>query len=325
MTTKNILSESLVSLFENEMDRAELVLAAKAILDKLQKMAEDLAKIEADDVLPLLDGIRSQFGQQFADQLNDASTNGLRQALEAVKTSKDQIGSAINNMEGVVTGEGTNDMAQSDTTGATDDQATQPAGDDGMDTGATDGEQSDMASDGDDTNAENNGNGEDDELASGLSDLLGGEEENSDQGPEGRTKKEESVYPSGAVLSEAARKLAEQSNPDMFLAKQTLAFAKAKKITTMESAQTLARYYGIDVDDIVIALREYVETLKMDKLLSENAKVWAKKALTLKLAVKEGKNIGTLEAYLTTDRLKAANALASGKITEAQCVKLAKI
>jgi hypothetical protein len=119
--------------------------------------------------------------------------------------------------------------------------------------------------------------------------------------------------------------LAEQSNPDMFLAKQTLAFAKAKKITTMESAQTLARYYGIDVDDIVIALREYVETLKMDKLLSENAKVWAKKALTLKLAVKEGKNIGTLEAYLTTDRLKAANALASGKITEAQCVKLAKI
>jgi hypothetical protein len=132
MTKEKILSESLVSLFEDEMDRAELVLAAKAILDKLQKMAEDLAKIEADDVLPLLDGIRSQFGQQFADQLNDASTNGLRQALEAVKTSKDQIGSAINNMQGVVTGQGTNDMAQSDSTGETGDAAA-PAGDTSMD------------------------------------------------------------------------------------------------------------------------------------------------------------------------------------------------
>jgi hypothetical protein len=324
MTKKKILSESLVSLFENEMDRAELVLAAKAILDKLQKMAEDLAKIEADDVLPLLDGIRSQFGQQFADQLNDASTNGLRQALEAVKTSKDQIGSAINNMEGVVTGQGTNDMAQSDTTGATDDQAAVPAGDtSGVDNTVA---PNDQASDGAEDNGDAGGaeGGEEaEDTADALSNLFGGEE-NSDQGPEGRTKKE-SVYPTGAVLSEAARKLAEQENPDEFLAKQTFAFAKAKNITTMESAQVVAKHYGIDVEDIVSALREYVETIKMDKLLGENAKAWAKKALTLKLAVKEGKDIGTLDTYLTADRLKAANALASGKITEAQCIKLAQI
>jgi hypothetical protein len=317
MTKEKILSESLVSLFEDEMDRAELVLAAKAILDKLQKMAEDLAKIEADDVLPLLDGIRSQFGQQFADQLNDASTNGLRQALEAVKTSKDQIGSAINNMQGVVTGQGTNDMAQSDSTGETGDAAA-PAGDTSMDDTVA---PNDQAAAGGDENAEGGDQAED--TADALSNLFGGEE-NSDQGPEGRTKKE-SVYPTGAVLSEAAKKLAEQENPDEFLAKQTLAFAKAKKITTLESAEKVAKYYGVDVEDIVGALREYIETVKMDKLLAENAKAWAKKALTLKLAVKEGKDIGTLETYLTADRLKAANALASGKITEAQCIKLAQI
>jgi hypothetical protein len=315
MTKKIILSESLVSLFEDEMDRAELVLAAKAILDKLQKMAEELAKVEADDVLPLLDGIRSQFGPQFADQLNDAATNGLRQALEAVKTSKEEIGNAINNMQGVVTGEGTNDMAQSDNTGA----AT-PAPVDGSQPAA-----GDIAPQGDATGTDSgNGSTADADLASGLSDLLGGEENNADQGPEGRTKKE-SVYPTGAVLSEAARELMEQANPEEYLAKTTLAFSKAKKISTMESATKIAAYYGIDVDDIVGALREYVEALKMDKLLAENAKAWAKKALTLKLAVKEGQDIGTLDGYLTIDRLKAANALASGKITESQCVKLAKI
>jgi hypothetical protein len=318
MTKKIILSESLVSLFEDEMDRAELVLAAKAILDKLQKMAEELAKVEADDVLPLLDGIRSEFGPQFADQLNDAATNGLRQALEAVKTSKEQIGNAINNMQGVVTGDGSNDMAQSDETG---EQTPAPVG--GNDASAEFGD--DTADQGGDaTGTEGADISSDDDLASGLSDLLGGEENNADQGPEGRTKKE-SVYPTGAVLSEAALRLMEQENPEEFLAKTTLAFAKAKKVTTMESATKVAKYYGIDVDDIVGALREYVEALKMDKLLAENAKAWAKQALTLKLAVKEGKDIGSLHNYLTADRLKAANALASGKITESQCVKLAKI
>jgi hypothetical protein len=145
MTNKTILSESLVSLFEDEMDRAELVLAAKAILDKLQKMAEELAKVEADDVLPLLDGIRSQFGPQFADQLNNAATESLRSALEAVKTSKEQIGSAINNMQGVVTGDGTNDMSQSDDMGAPAPEAAAPAPEGGDASGDMGG--SDMAND----------------------------------------------------------------------------------------------------------------------------------------------------------------------------------
>jgi hypothetical protein len=180
MTNKTILSESLVSLFEDEMDRAELVLAAKAILDKLQKMAEELAKVEADDVLPLLDGIRSQFGPQFADQLNNAATESLRSALEAVKTSKEQIGSAINNMQGVVTGDGTNDMSQSDDMGAPAPEAAAPAPEGGDASGDMGG--SDMANDlgGGDASGTDAGGGD---VADQLSDLLGGEE-NSDQGPE---------------------------------------------------------------------------------------------------------------------------------------------
>jgi hypothetical protein len=320
MTNKTILSESLVSLFEDEMDRAELVLAAKAILDKLQKMAEELAKVEADDVLPLLDGIRSQFGPQFADQLNNAATESLRSALEAVKTSKEQIGSAINNMQGVVTGDGTNDMSQSDDMGAPAPEAAAPAPEGGDASGDMGG--SDMANDlgGGDASGTDAGGGGD--VADQLSDLLGGEE-NSDQGPEGRTKKE-SVYPTGAVVNEAQRQLMEQENPEEFLAKATLAFARVKKISVTESARAHAEYFGIDVEDVVVAVREYVEALKMDKLLAENAKAWAKKTLTLALAMKEGKDVME-SGYLTADRLKAANALASGKITESQCIKLAKI
>jgi hypothetical protein len=308
MTKKITLSESLISLMEDEMDRAELVLAAKAILDKLQNMAEDLAKVEADDVLPLLDGIRSQFGPQFADQLNSAATESLRSALEAVKTAKDQIGQSIQNMQGVVTGEGSNDMATNTGTDAEmQPEPAQPPGSAGVEGVPAEG--------GDQEGA--------DDLANEIDDLLGGEEENVDQGPEGRTKKE-SVYPSGAIVNEAQRFLSEQDNPEEFLAKATLSFVRAKKVSIAESARRHAEYFGIDIEDVVAAVREYVEAIKMDKLLAENAKLWAKQALTLALAMKEGKAVDAA-SYLTADRINAANALASGKITESQCIKLAKI
>ena len=312
MTTKN-LKESLIRLMEDEMDRAELVLAAKAILDKLQDMAEDLAKIEADDVLPLLDGIRSQFGPQYADNLNNAATDTLRSALETVKSAKEKIGQVVQGMQGIVTGDTSNDMAMN---AGTDDEAPADLGGDMSD----DTEQPDASADTDSGDSDDEGA---DQLAGQIDDILGSDEDTGET-PEGRTRKE-SVYPTGAIITEAQRQLMEQAKPEEFLAKATMAFARAKRVSITESAKAHAEYFGIDVEDVVIAVREYVEALKMDKALAENAKQWAKNVLTLRLAMREGQDIGAAEAYLTDDRLKAANALASGKITESQCIKLAKI
>lgn len=313
MTTKN-LKESLIRLMEDEMDRAELVLAAKAILDKLQDMAEDLAKIEADDVLPLLDGIRSQFGPQYAENLNNAATDTLRSALETVKSAKEKIGQVVQGMQGIVTGDNSNDMAMN---AGTDDEAPADLGGDMSDDTAQPDASADIDA------AAVGGDDGSDQLAGQIDDILGSDEDNGEN-PEGRTRKE-SVYSTNAVITEAQRQLMEQANPEEFLAKATMAFARVKQISVTESAKAHADYFGIDVEDVVIAVREYVEALKMDKALAENAKQWAKNVLTLRLAMREGQDIGAAEAYLTDDRLKAANALASGKITESQCIKLAKI
>lgn len=315
MTKKMTLSESLVKLYEDEMDRAELVLAAKAILDKLQNMAEDLAKVEADDVLPLLDGIRTQFGPQFADQLNNAATESLRNALEAVKTSKDQIGQSIQNMQGVVTGDGSNDMATNagtESEGQVDmgaDAGTDDQSQNAPTQGSTGGDQSDAGTD---------------QMADEIDSLLGGEEENTDQGPEGRTKKE-SFLNTGAILSEQAIELLESENPDEVLAKATFKLVRESKVTITTAATQIAESYGVDLEDVTVAVRDFVEAMKLDKLLGENTKMWAKTVLSQKLAMKEGKDVGAIESYLTQERLNAANALACGKITESQCIKLAKI
>ena len=100
-------------LKENEMDQAEIVLATKAVTDELQDMAEKLAKLEATGIMPLLDAIRLNFGQAYADQLSTDATTTLQSVLDSVKLAKDTIGRNIDNMQQIVTGEGPgNDMHQ---------------------------------------------------------------------------------------------------------------------------------------------------------------------------------------------------------------------
>lgn len=111
----------MTKLFENEMDQAEVILAAKSVLDDLQDMAEKLAKTEAEGIMPLLDNIRTLFGPEYAEQLSSDSQTSLRAALDAVQLAKEQIGSNVTNMEQIITGEGPgNDMAQN--LGVPDDQ-----------------------------------------------------------------------------------------------------------------------------------------------------------------------------------------------------------
>lgn len=99
-------------ILENEMDQAEAVLAAKAVTDTLQDMAEKIAKLEANNIMPLLDTIRMNFGPQYSDQLSADATIALQAVLAALKTAKEQIGANIDKMQQVITGEGPgNDMA----------------------------------------------------------------------------------------------------------------------------------------------------------------------------------------------------------------------
>ena len=97
---------------ENEMDQAEAVLAAKSVTDTLQDMAEKIAKLEANNIMPLLDTIRMNFGPEYSDQLSADATTALQAVLTALKAAKEQIGANIDKMQGVITGEApANDMA----------------------------------------------------------------------------------------------------------------------------------------------------------------------------------------------------------------------
>ena len=97
-------------LIESELEKAELVIAIKAITDKLQTMAESLVKIEADDLMPMLDSLKVAFGPQVAEQFNNVATSKLRELVENIRSATDGIGNEIIRLEKAVNGEPTNDM-----------------------------------------------------------------------------------------------------------------------------------------------------------------------------------------------------------------------
>ena len=105
---RSLTLENLRPLMEQDLDQAELVLAAKDMVDRLQKMAEDLASMQVEDLMPLTDAMRESFGTEQANAFSASADSVLAAALETIKGTREQMDQAVM----VLTGEGApmNDM-----------------------------------------------------------------------------------------------------------------------------------------------------------------------------------------------------------------------
>lgn len=101
-------------LIESELNKAEVILASKSIMQTLQDIAERVAKIEVNDLMPLLDSFKEAFGQQLSEQFGNVTADELHELVSKIRATKDRIGDEILNLEKNMRGEPTSDMATSD-------------------------------------------------------------------------------------------------------------------------------------------------------------------------------------------------------------------
>ena len=90
----------MATLLENDLEQAELVLAAQDIMHKLQNMAEDLAKMNAQDLFPLVDKMKATFGQEAAHAFEESAQDVISNAMNTVRHAKDELGNSIMRLEG---------------------------------------------------------------------------------------------------------------------------------------------------------------------------------------------------------------------------------
>lgn len=103
---------------EGAEDAAELVMAAKDMVDRVTGWLEDTAEMQTESMLELADAIRDEMGQEQSD----AFVNAVKPALESLYTTMEGTRDALTGGVGILTGEG----APVDTMGAEDDLGIEP-------------------------------------------------------------------------------------------------------------------------------------------------------------------------------------------------------
>ena len=86
----------------SEVQQAQVVLAAQDMVDKMQKMLEEITALQFKDLPALVDSIKNEVGAQQAAQFNADATAALGGLVQNLQGGKQQMEAAL----GVVTGEG---------------------------------------------------------------------------------------------------------------------------------------------------------------------------------------------------------------------------
>ena len=107
-----------LAIKESEMDKAEVTLAAKDMVDKIDAMIEDVGQIKSEELLPLVDKVRDEVGQAAADTLKSS----VETAMGDLETALQSARSSLDNAARTVAGD----------PGATDDTIGDPMNDDPM-------------------------------------------------------------------------------------------------------------------------------------------------------------------------------------------------
>jgi hypothetical protein len=83
------------NLDDESMEEAKVILAARELSDKIQGMIEDSAKMQVQDLLPIVDAMKSEVGASEAEAFASAADAALAGLVEALKGAKDEYDGAI--------------------------------------------------------------------------------------------------------------------------------------------------------------------------------------------------------------------------------------
>ena len=89
-------------LQESEIQQAQVVLAAQDMVDRVQKMLEDVTSMQFKDLPALVDQVKNEVGIEQSAQFNTDATAALGGLVQNLQASKLQLEQAL----GVVTGQG---------------------------------------------------------------------------------------------------------------------------------------------------------------------------------------------------------------------------
>jgi len=87
-------------LNEGEVDQASAIVAARGLVDEIQKMSERIGKMINEELPSLMDTIRDRVGIDQAQAFNTAAQASLTPLMDAVKAAREQMDNAARTVAG---------------------------------------------------------------------------------------------------------------------------------------------------------------------------------------------------------------------------------
>ena len=100
-STEVEISEKLRALYESQEDQAELLLASKDIVDRVQKAVDDLSKLRNEDLPPLLDAMRDELGSEMSEAYANIAIPTLDNLVDTNSQGRETLAQASR----IITGE----------------------------------------------------------------------------------------------------------------------------------------------------------------------------------------------------------------------------
>lgn len=104
----NDLRAQMRIVVENEeVQKSQVILAAQDMIDSIQKMLEQISKMNVEELPAVVDGISNEIGANESEQFNSSASEALNSLQQALTTTKQGLQSAL----GTITGQGGGEMA----------------------------------------------------------------------------------------------------------------------------------------------------------------------------------------------------------------------
>ena len=87
-------------LDDESMEEAKVILAAKELSDKIQGMIEDAAKMQVQDLLPIVDAMKAELGADEAEAFSQQADAALGGIVESLKSGKEEYDGAVSAAQG---------------------------------------------------------------------------------------------------------------------------------------------------------------------------------------------------------------------------------
>lgn len=93
-----------------EVQKSQVILAAQDMIDNIQKMLEQVSKMNVEELNAVVNGIKNEFGTNEGDQYNQAAGETLKALQDALSAAKSGLDSALGSVTGEAAAEPMADM-----------------------------------------------------------------------------------------------------------------------------------------------------------------------------------------------------------------------